>query len=174
MVAHACCHISRNQRPRLNCTDNRTVPIPFVETLSLLSLSLSSSAPMSSLVGTPLYMAKTLPLRSLSLSLHCVFQTQKSSLGSQSESDRPQKRAFTSLHTLTCLWFLGRSYFWYFFFFFFFVLFSFFHGDLGERVTFEAVVMFQLGSTCGFCVCLMFSFSGCFFLLCFLVGFWGL
>ena len=139
--------------------------------LSPLSLSLSSSATMSSLVGTSLYMAKTLRLRaslSLSLSLSLSFFTVPFKPKNPHLGLNPKaighKRGPLLPYTLSLVCGSFVHIFWYFFFF---VLFSFLHGDLGERATLEAVVLFQLGSTCGFWVCLMFSFSGFSYFLCF-------
>ena len=69
-------------------------------TSSLSSHFLSPLHPCPAWSGPPyIWQRPFLYALPLSLFTHCAFQTQKSSLGSQSESDRPQKRAFTSSYT---------------------------------------------------------------------------
>jgi len=99
-----------NQRPRFKCTDHPTVLILFVEHL-LSPLTFSLLCTHVQLGRDPLIYGKDPSFTlspSLSLSTHCAFQTQKSSLGSQSESDRPQRRAFTSSYT-HLFWLLPSS-----------------------------------------------------------------
>lgn len=114
MVAHACCHIRLEPTARIQLYGRSNGSDSLCRnTLSLPSHFLSPPLQPCPAWSGPPYIWQRLfvyALLSLSLFLYCAFQTQKSSLGSQSESDRPQKRAFTSLHTFTCLWLL-RSYF---------------------------------------------------------------
>ncbi|KAK7321452.1 hypothetical protein VNO77_32109 [Canavalia gladiata] len=143
----------RNERSRFRCTDDPTVLILCVEhtlTFSLLCTHVQLGR------GPLIYGKDPSFTLSLFLSHHCAFQTQKSSLGSQSESDRPQKRAFTSTLVSLCGCFIHSCFDIPVFLF----VFCSFHGDLEQRATFVVVhvvvaeaACLQLGSTW---VCLIF------------------
>ena len=118
-------HQTETNGPRLKCTDDPTVQISSLRFLSPNSLSPLHLCPAWS--GPPYIWQRPtlyfLSLYSLSLSHSlislCIFKPQKiknlffTCGGSQSESDRPQKRAFTSFNTLpftSCFCFAATCY----------------------------------------------------------------
>jgi hypothetical protein len=139
MVAHVYCHIKTKPTVKIPPYGKSNGLSHFTPTLTFSLFSPLHYVPFWS--GPPFIYGKDSSFY-FSFSFFTVhFKPKNPSLVSQSESDWPQKKDFTSLHSL-CIFLLASFNFLFFFFIF--------NGDLEQRVTFVVVfTWFQLVSSFG-------------------------